>query len=112
MCSCVYCGAMGFGVKLTVDHKIPFSKGGKTDDENLVTAGWECNIGQGAKLLWPCTSPAPPGAAQIPARASPNPLYDSINLSMIPYLSLVDRLHSMDMLYIRCSNMLATNKRS
>ena len=49
--TCVYCGATGLGVKLTADHKVPFSKGGETNYENLVTACWECNIGKGAKSL-------------------------------------------------------------
>jgi hypothetical protein len=49
--TCVYCGSSGLGVKLTVDHKVPFSKGGSNEPGNLVTACWQCNIGKGAKSL-------------------------------------------------------------
>jgi len=43
---CQYCGACGPNVELEVDHKIPVSKGGKTEVSNLVTACIECNRGK------------------------------------------------------------------
>lgn len=52
--SCVFCGrspATERGVRLHVDHKIPFSTGGETVFENLQTLCQECNLGKGnAKL--------------------------------------------------------------
>ena len=47
---CVGCGrspATHLGVVLHVDHKIPFSKGGKTVFENLRTLCEDCNLGRG-----------------------------------------------------------------
>jgi hypothetical protein len=44
--SCVMCGRSGVGVKLEVDHKIPVSKGGKNDIDNLQTLCFECNRGK------------------------------------------------------------------
>ena len=38
--TCTYCGATD---KLTVDHVIPASRGGKTSFENCVTACFSCN---------------------------------------------------------------------
>jgi len=47
---CVFCGkspATDIGVKLHIDHIIPFSKGGKTTLDNLQTLCYECNLGKG-----------------------------------------------------------------
>src|SRR5271166_2013432 len=42
-----YCGGTPQeGYILHVDHRIPFSKGGTHDDDNLVTACWLCNTGK------------------------------------------------------------------
>lgn len=46
---CVRCGrspATNHGVELHIDHKLPFSKGGKTILENLETKCKECNLGK------------------------------------------------------------------
>jgi 5-methylcytosine-specific restriction endonuclease McrA len=46
---CVMCGrspATTFGIELHADHIIPFSKGGKTREDNLRTLCNECNIGK------------------------------------------------------------------
>lgn len=46
---CVYCGkspATDIGTKLHIDHKTPFSKGGKSTLENLQTLCEECNLGK------------------------------------------------------------------
>ncbi|HBR79796.1 MAG TPA: hypothetical protein DEA46_05200 [Candidatus Moranbacteria bacterium] len=46
---CVRCGrspATDIGVELHIDHKLPFSKGGKTILENLETKCKECNLGK------------------------------------------------------------------
>ena len=44
---CVYCGrSPQDGAKLVVDHKTPFSNGGLTNHENMVTSCNECNAGK------------------------------------------------------------------
>jgi hypothetical protein len=46
---CVRCGrspATSHGVELHIDHKLPFSMGGKTTLENLETKCKECNLGK------------------------------------------------------------------
>jgi hypothetical protein len=48
---CVFCGkspATDIGVKLHIDHIVPFSKGGKTTLDNLQTLCYECNLGKGS----------------------------------------------------------------
>lgn len=50
---CVICGrspATTFGIELHADHIIPFSKGGKSREDNLRTLCNECNIGKSNKL--------------------------------------------------------------
>ncbi len=47
---CRYCGRRPPEVELRIDHVIPYSKGGKTVDENLVTACFECNAGKSDKI--------------------------------------------------------------
>ena len=51
---CVFCGrspATDVGVKLHIDHIVPFSKGGKSVAENLQTLCQDCNIGKSDKVL-------------------------------------------------------------
>ena len=45
--SCVYCGKPGY--RLTIDHVIPRSKGGKTDFDNCVACCESCNNKKGAR---------------------------------------------------------------
>ena len=47
---CQYCGACGPKVELEVDHKIPVSRGGTDDMDNLVTSCIKCNRGKGDKV--------------------------------------------------------------
>lgn len=47
---CQYCGC-GTQKKLTLDHVIPRSKGGKSTWTNLVTACQKCNTMKGDSLL-------------------------------------------------------------
>ena len=48
---CKICGrSAADGIKLHVDHIIPFSKGGKTTPSNLRTLCQECNIGKSNKI--------------------------------------------------------------
>ena len=44
--TCQYCGAHPPAVVLECDHIVPASKGGSTDEENLVTACFACNRGK------------------------------------------------------------------
>jgi hypothetical protein len=44
--SCKLCGASGAGVRLEVDHIIPFSQGGTDRLDNLQTLCFECNRGK------------------------------------------------------------------
>jgi hypothetical protein len=44
--ACVYCGAQSY---LTLDHLIPLSRGGSSDDDNLVTSCKSCNSSKGAR---------------------------------------------------------------
>lgn len=47
---CVKCGespATNHNCRLHVDHKVPFSKGGKTTPDNLQTLCEKCNLGKG-----------------------------------------------------------------
>ena len=49
---CTYCGrTAASGANLHVDHVVPLTAGGSDDDENLVTACDECNLGKGGTEL-------------------------------------------------------------
>lgn len=48
---CQYCGAHPPATILHVDHIHPVAEGGTNDQDNLVTACADCNLGKGAKLL-------------------------------------------------------------
>lgn len=45
--TCVYCGK--YSIKLTIDHVIPRSRGGKSTYDNMVTACNNCNTKKGSK---------------------------------------------------------------
>lgn len=49
--TCTYCGRKSPEVELEADHKIPRSKGGTDDPENLVTSCTDCNRGKGSQKL-------------------------------------------------------------
>jgi 5-methylcytosine-specific restriction endonuclease McrA len=49
---CCYCGTSG--KRLTIDHVVPVSKGGKSDFENCVAACTNCNSKKGDKLPSEC----------------------------------------------------------
>jgi 5-methylcytosine-specific restriction endonuclease McrA len=49
--TCQYCGKTPPAVILEVDHIIPVCSGGKTTEENLVTACFDCNRGKGPGSL-------------------------------------------------------------
>ena len=50
---CRYCGrtAREPGVVLHLDHVVPVAAGGATDEDNLVTACSECNLGKSTRLV-------------------------------------------------------------
>jgi len=45
--TCMGCGARAPDVELEVDHKIPISRGGTDDENNLITKCFNCNRGKG-----------------------------------------------------------------
>ena len=49
---CTYCGSTD---RITIDHIVPLSRGGKHEPEILTPACWTCNCSKGARLLdeWP-----------------------------------------------------------
>jgi len=50
---CTKCGAspaLNHGIQLHIDHKIPWSKGGETEEGNLQTLCSDCNLGKSDKL--------------------------------------------------------------
>lgn len=48
---CVYCGASADETEIEIDHITPFSKGGETVLDNLVTSCKECNRGKKSGIL-------------------------------------------------------------
>jgi hypothetical protein len=50
--ACCWCGArVEDGVKLTLDHCVPYSKGGGNHETNLVTSCLSCNSSRGKRSL-------------------------------------------------------------
>jgi hypothetical protein len=49
--SCRYCGRVPPQVVLEVDHIVPINEGGGNEEENLITACFECNRGKGSVSL-------------------------------------------------------------
>lgn len=49
---CAYCQTQQqiSGVRLTVDHIVPESLGGKTEQANLCLACWDCNLYKAARI--------------------------------------------------------------
>lgn len=47
--TCRYCGRQADQVALHIDHIIPVAKGGTNDEQNLITACVECNLGKSDK---------------------------------------------------------------
>jgi len=52
-CQCVKCGKTE---NLTIDHIIPFSVGGKTEEANLETLCRSCNSKKGKGTKWPVSA--------------------------------------------------------
>ena len=71
---CVYCGQSG--VRLTLDHVVPRSRGGDSVWENVVTSCAPCNMRKGNRLLEEAAmvlhrTPRPPSPALFIRLASP-----------------------------------------
>jgi CRISPR/Cas system Type II protein with McrA/HNH and RuvC-like nuclease domain len=47
--TCRYCGKQSDETPLHIDHIVPVSKGGTNDEQNLVTACADCNLGKADK---------------------------------------------------------------
>lgn len=47
--TCQYCGSRAPEVILHIDHRVPVSRGGGDDLENLIAACVDCNLGKGAR---------------------------------------------------------------
>jgi 5-methylcytosine-specific restriction endonuclease McrA len=70
---CVLCGrspATNAGLELQVDHIYPFSKGGKTVEDNLRSTCADCNIGKGSTVEKPNNALHIGLAPALPAPAS------------------------------------------
>ena len=70
---CVYCGSAG---RLTLDHVVPRSRGGKSVWENIVASCASCNRRKGNRLpreikMHPRTRPTAPGPTVFIRIASP-----------------------------------------
>jgi 5-methylcytosine-specific restriction endonuclease McrA len=81
---CVYCGMSG--VRLTLDHVVPRSRGGDSVWENVVTSCAPCNLRKGDRSLQEASmvlskQPRPPAPALFIKLASPR-----IPSSWRPYL--------------------------
>ena len=80
--ACQYCGTRS---KLTVDHVIPRSKGGRTSWENIVAACSPCNLRKGGRLahdigMHPSHRPHRPTTFQLQEQGRkfpPNHLHDT-----------------------------------
>lgn len=64
--ACVYCGSSG--IRLTLDHVVPRSRGGDSVWENVVTSCAPCNLRKGDRLLEEASmvlrrKPTPPAPA-------------------------------------------------
>lgn len=49
--TCQYCGAKAPEVRLHVEHIKPISKGGASEESNLIVACADCNLGKSDSLL-------------------------------------------------------------
>lgn len=66
---CQYCGNKFSQDKLTIDHVIPRSKGGKINWSNCVSACTPCNSRKGSKLITPIKPPRAPSYYEINNKA-------------------------------------------
>lgn len=62
---CQYCGRTPPNVTLQVDHIIPVSGGGLSDQDNLITSCFDCNVGKGSRPLGSVPKPLSDRAEEI-----------------------------------------------
>jgi hypothetical protein len=79
--TCVYCGRKPPEVLLEADHLIPRAAGGSDDEDNLVTACWDCNRGKSDRLLDESSMPVPSVESQEAARDRVEQLQASAELA-------------------------------
>jgi 5-methylcytosine-specific restriction endonuclease McrA len=70
---CQYCGSPS---RLTMDHLVPRSRGGRSSWDNVVTSCAPCNVRKGDRLpaeveMFPRNAPRPPGPTIFIAVAAP-----------------------------------------
>ena len=83
--SCQYCGHEFAAERLTFDHVIPRSRGGRTLWDNVVAACEPCNLRKGNRLpgrtgMYPLRKPQEPGAYELQQNGRsfpPNYLHES-----------------------------------
>ena len=83
--SCQYCGHGLAAERLTFDHVIPRSRGGRTRWDNVVAACEPCNLRKGHRLpersgMYPLRKPQEPGAYELQQNGRsfpPNYLHES-----------------------------------
>lgn len=68
--TCQYCGAHPPAVVLHVDHIVAVAAGGQNEDDNLITACSDCNLGKGARALGDVPQSLADKAAEIRERES------------------------------------------
>jgi 5-methylcytosine-specific restriction endonuclease McrA len=71
--TCVYCGFVGTGRELTIDHVLPRSRGGRTEWANVAAACAPCNRKKGDRTpaeagMELAVIPRPPSALQLGRR--------------------------------------------
>lgn len=75
--TCCFCKKFLFyeREKLTIDHIIPKSKGGKSVWENLVSSCIECNNKKGNKIIYPEKKPKKPTFQELLEQITQMPIY-------------------------------------
>jgi excisionase family DNA binding protein len=83
---CYYCEKPMHPIRdFTVDHRMPVSKGGTDDRDNLVAACWPCNSEKRARILEQSTPSLPPiviTVAEMAAITNENPELASAHLTV------------------------------
>lgn len=75
--SCCFCKNFLFYEKdkLTIDHIIPKSKGGKSSWDNLVSSCVKCNNDKGNKIIYPDILPSKPSYSELIKKRTQLPIY-------------------------------------
>jgi hypothetical protein len=73
--------------KMTIDHVIPRTQGGKSSWNNCVLACHECNQKKGSKIWTPTNKPFTPSYYELVSRRLDMPIY-AAHESWVPYISI------------------------